>query len=328
MAESQELVLKRMREQAARNALEADKLIKGPLAEARDWALANPDPEIEKQAQLAEGPSIMSQERLLREVGATGMVSAARKAAAQRAFLINASPVGSAEFVYEGGKKIVSGVKEGSPKKVAIGAAQGAAGAGMLGLDMAGLGLLTTGTGPLLRSKLADVVAALKPGEKVSTQRLGATLAKGGVKKVEMYANQLDSLVKAAEKRGQKSISKEEILKHIEDNPVDLGQMQLGGSSSVRKEADRLFPEAEGPILKYLGTDDRYRSLGHTSIDDALHQVSEGYDEYGQFGLEDLFDTPWAEDFMRPNMAAWKRAAPGVMNSPIPFHFNFNPPQF
>ena len=49
-----------MREQAAKNALEADKLIKGPLAEAEEWALANPDPEIEKQAQLDEAPGIHS----------------------------------------------------------------------------------------------------------------------------------------------------------------------------------------------------------------------------------------------------------------------------
>jgi len=60
MAESQELVLKRMREQAAKNALEADKLIKGPLAEAEEWALANPDPALEKQERLAEAPSIQS----------------------------------------------------------------------------------------------------------------------------------------------------------------------------------------------------------------------------------------------------------------------------
>jgi len=49
-----------MREQAAKNALEADKLIKGPGAEARDWALANPDPALEKQERLAEGPGIHS----------------------------------------------------------------------------------------------------------------------------------------------------------------------------------------------------------------------------------------------------------------------------
>ena len=60
MAESQELVLKRMREQAAKDALEADKLIKGPLAEAEEWALANPDPALEKQERLAEAPSIQS----------------------------------------------------------------------------------------------------------------------------------------------------------------------------------------------------------------------------------------------------------------------------
>ena len=49
-----------MREQAAKNALEADKLIKGPLAEAEEWALANPDPALEKQERLAEAPSIQS----------------------------------------------------------------------------------------------------------------------------------------------------------------------------------------------------------------------------------------------------------------------------
>ena len=58
MAKSQELILKEKREQAARNALEADKLIKGPLAEAEEWALANPDPALEKQERLAEGPGI------------------------------------------------------------------------------------------------------------------------------------------------------------------------------------------------------------------------------------------------------------------------------
>ena len=60
MAESQELILKGKRESAARNALEADKLIKGPLAEAEEWALANPDPALEKQAQLDEAPGIRS----------------------------------------------------------------------------------------------------------------------------------------------------------------------------------------------------------------------------------------------------------------------------
>jgi len=39
---------------------EADKLIKGQLAESRAWALDNPDPETEKQAQLDEAPSIHS----------------------------------------------------------------------------------------------------------------------------------------------------------------------------------------------------------------------------------------------------------------------------
>lgn len=65
MAESKELALKRLREKAATNAmaqdaLEADKLVKGPLAASQEWALANPDPEVDKQAELAEGPSISS----------------------------------------------------------------------------------------------------------------------------------------------------------------------------------------------------------------------------------------------------------------------------
>jgi hypothetical protein len=37
---------------------EASKLIKGPLAEAQDWALENPDPALEKQERLAEAPGI------------------------------------------------------------------------------------------------------------------------------------------------------------------------------------------------------------------------------------------------------------------------------
>ena len=49
MAESKELIFKKLREKAATNAmaqdaLEADKLIKGPLAESQAWALDNPDP--------------------------------------------------------------------------------------------------------------------------------------------------------------------------------------------------------------------------------------------------------------------------------------------
>jgi hypothetical protein len=65
MAESRELLLKKLREKAATNAvaqdaLEADKLIKGPFAESQAWALDNPDPETEKQAQLDEAPSIQS----------------------------------------------------------------------------------------------------------------------------------------------------------------------------------------------------------------------------------------------------------------------------
>ena len=62
MAESKELALKRLREKASKNALEADKLVKGPLAASQEWALANPDPEVDKQVELAEGPSISSGE--------------------------------------------------------------------------------------------------------------------------------------------------------------------------------------------------------------------------------------------------------------------------
>lgn len=193
-----------------------------PIGQQVEQELAAAPPEPRK------GDSIMSQEGRLKEVGATGMVSAARRAAAERAFLKDMSPWGSADMAYEGGKNVVSGVKEGSPKKVAIGAAQGAAGTGMLGLDMAGLGLLTTRTGPLLRSKLADAVASLKPGQKIATQGLRAELTKRGVKKAEMNATQLDSLVKTAEERGQKSVSREEILDHIEDNPLEFEEVARG----------------------------------------------------------------------------------------------------
>jgi len=194
-----------------------------PIGQQVEQELAAAPPEPRK------GDSIMSQEGRLKEVGATGMVPAARRAAAQRAFLKEASPWGSAEMAYEGGKNVVSGVEEGSPKKVAVGAAQGALGTGMLGLDMAGLGLLIpTGTGPLLKSKLAEAVASLKPGQKIATQGLRDELTKRGVRKAEMNATQLDSLVKAAEERGQKSISKEEILEHIEETPVGITEIARG----------------------------------------------------------------------------------------------------
>jgi len=93
-------------------------------------------------------PSIMSQERLLRELGATGMVSPERAHAAKKQFIEDVTPVGSVKLLKEG-------VEERDILK-------GAAGGFMTGLDATGVGAALKASAPLIwRSRLREMVEKL-----------------------------------------------------------------------------------------------------------------------------------------------------------------------
>jgi hypothetical protein len=128
---------KTIRENAARKALAIDKLIKGPLAESQAWALDNPDPETEKQAQLDEAPSIQSgdvgQRMLTPETrheagkdylkaaateGATNLALGGAGKAAQAAIAFVPAPK---EFARHGISKISAAIPEAAKQKFLAG---------------------------------------------------------------------------------------------------------------------------------------------------------------------------------------------------------------
>ncbi len=151
MAESQELVLKRMREQAARGALAAGNEFEDTdfLSRMTSEASGEPEPTIEEMIRdaptledtIRDGPSA-------RSLTLPTMLGPEQTHAAKKQFLEDMTPVGSVKLLKEG-------VEERDILK-------GAAGGFMTGLDAAGIGPLLKASAPFIwKSRLREMVKKL-----------------------------------------------------------------------------------------------------------------------------------------------------------------------
>jgi hypothetical protein len=140
---------------------------------------------------------------------------------------------------------------------------------------------------PVFESVLERVVLEKAPN-KIGVDDVEKFLAGKGAKKSEIAETKIPDLIDGAKAAGKKSISKDELIKHLDDNKVQIEEVRLGGDPTSLKPLRKAVEKAYFPARKATQAfRKRLSGDGIKTSPDLLHRLEDNIDVVNEpFQLE------------------------------------------